>query len=402
MRPLAIISAFLACALIGCASEDGPTQPDIAANPTLAAAAAPLVFREVSAGIEWHTCGVTTTNRAYCWGINGDPDGVGPLGDGTDVGLRSRPTAVVGGLSFRQVTGGMLHSCGVTTDDRAYCWGAGSTLGTGTGANTTRPVPVTGGLGFRAVEAGSIHTCGLTTAGKAYCWGLNGFGQLGDGTTRSRNVPVAVLGNHTFSQISASWEHTCALKASGEAWCWGANRFGQLGIGNTISRKQRPTKVVGGLAFARISAGGRQQRGTTCAVTTENRAYCWGNGIQGERGDGTSGEKQFVPKAVAGAQTFDRIAVGYDHTCGVTTGNQAWCWGNNVFGGLGDGTTTLRRIPVRVSGGLAFARLSTGARLTCATTMSGAGYCWGSGSNGALGNGGTADRSVPTAVAGPL
>jgi alpha-tubulin suppressor-like RCC1 family protein len=401
MRPFAIISAFLAFALVGCTGEDSPTQPDMVPNTSHAAAAAPLVFREVSAGIQWHTCGVTTTNRAYCWGINGNEDGAGQLGDGTDVGLRSRPTAVLGGLSFRQVTGGMLHSCGVTTDDRAYCWGGGGALGNGNGGNTLRPVPVNGGLRFRSVDAGSAHTCGLTTAGKAYCWGNNGFGQLGDGTTRLRTVPVAVLGNHTFSQISASWEHTCAVKASGEAWCWGANRFGQLGIGNTISRKQRPTKVVGGLAFARISAGGRQQQGTTCAVTMGNRAYCWGNGNQGERGDGSSVEKQFTPKAVAGGHAFNRIAVGNEHACGVTTGNQAWCWGNNVFGGLGDGTTMLRRTPVRVSGGLTFARLSTGDRWTCATTMAGAGYCWGSGSFGALGNGGVADRLVPTAVVGP-
>ena len=150
-----------------------------------------------------------------------------------------------------------------------------------------------------------------------------------------RNVPVAVLGGHTFIQISAAYEHTCALKASGEAWCWGANRFGQLGINNTVSRKQRPAKVVGGLVFAQSSSGGRQQRGTTCAVTTDDRAYCWGNGNLGERGDNTTGEKQFSPKAVVGTRAFHRITSGDHHTRAVTTGNQAWCWGSNVWGALG-------------------------------------------------------------------
>jgi alpha-tubulin suppressor-like RCC1 family protein len=211
-----------------------------------------------------------------------------------------------------------------------------------------------------------------------------------------------VLGGHTFTQISAAYEHTCAVKMSGEAWCWGANRWGQLGIDVDVGRKARPTKVVGGLVFAQISAGGRQQRGTTCAVTTDNRAYCWGNGNLGERGDNSTVEKQYSPKAVAGTRAFHRITSGNDHTCAVTTTNQAWCWGNNVFGALGDGTTTPRTSPGRVLGGLAFARLSAGDRWTCGTTTAGAGYCWGSNHVGQLGDGTVDDRYVPTAVVGPL
>lgn len=401
-RPLlvpAIMGVVFACH----EAPVSPTVSDVVPTAGLASAAAPLVFRTVVAGIEWHTCGVTTTDKAYCWGINGSRDGGGALGDGNDVGLRSRPTAVLGGLSFRQVSGGDLHTCGVTTDDRAYCWGSNvdGALGNGTNAGTTRPVAVAGGLHFRVVDAGGWHTCGLTTTGRAYCWGNNTFGHLGDGTDNRRNVPVAVLGGHTFTQISASFEHTCALKASGEAWCWGSNRFGQLGIGTTRSRRQRPAKVAGGLVFAQISAGGRQQSGTTCAVTTGDRAYCWGNGNRGERGDNSTGEKQFSPKAVAGTRAFRGITSGDHHTCAVTTGNQAWCWGSNVWGALGDGTTTSRTSPGRVLGGLAFARLSAGDGWTCGTTTAGAGYCWGSGSFGALGNGTVEDRFVPTAVVGP-
>jgi alpha-tubulin suppressor-like RCC1 family protein len=225
---------------------------------------------------------------------------------------------------------------------------------------------------------------------------------LGDGTTTNRNVPVAVLGNHAFTQISGSWEHTCALKTSGEAWCWGANRFGQLGIGSDVGRKQRPTKVVGGHLFAQISTGGMQQRGTTCAVTTADKAYCWGDGSLGQRGDNTRGEEQYTPKAVSGTQLFDRISVGFDHACAITTANRAWCWGNNFSGYLGDGTTALRTKPVRVAGTLAFARVGAGNQWTCGVTTGGTGYCWGLGVGGALGDGTTEDRHIPTPIAPPM
>ena len=367
-------------------------------------AAAALVFRHVSPGMRAHTCGVTTTNLAYCWGNNGFGDDYGPLGDGTEVILRLRPVAVAGGLRFRQVSAGWGHSCGVTTDDRAYCWGLNTdgALGDGTNASTRRPVAVAGGLRFRVVETGPFHTCGLTAAGRAYCWGNNNFGLLGDGTTNRRNAPVAVLGGHTFAQISASWEHTCAVKASGEAWCWGSNRFGQLGIGTTVNRKQRPATVVGGHLFAQISAGGDQQRGTTCAVTKDHKAYCWGDGGLGRRGDNTTGGAVTSPRAVAGSHLFDQIAVGHFHTCAVNTNDQAWCWGYNFFGELGDGTTTQRLKPMKVLGMLPFAQLSTGSGWTCGTTTAGVGYCWGGNIDGTVGDNTGDDRRVPTRVVGPM
>ena len=372
----------------------GPTEASAPSTDAVTAAAA-LQFRSVSPGMRAHTCGVTTSDQAYCWGNNGFGQGYGPLGDGTDVTLRLRPVAVVGGLKFRQVSAGWGHTCGVTTDDRAYCWGS-------TNPGTNRPVAVAGGLRFRVVEIGAWHTCGLTTVGRAYCWGNNTFGNLGDGTNDRRNVPVAVRGGHTFTQIIASWEHTCAVEASGVAWCWGSNKFGQLGTGDKLTR-WTPTKVVGGHLFAQISAGGEQQRGTTCAVTPAHKAYCWGSGYLGRRGDNTNSTTSAVvsPRAVAGTQLYDQIDVGYYHTCAVNTNDRAWCWGYNFSGQLGDGTTTMRLTPTKVLGTLSFAQLSTGQGWTCGTTTAGVGYCWGSNSAATLGDGTQVERHVPTRIVGP-
>jgi alpha-tubulin suppressor-like RCC1 family protein len=136
---------------------------------------------------------VTTSNAAYCWGANR----YGQVGDGTSgyAARRLRPVAVLGGLQFSAVNPGGGHTCGVTTDDRAYCWGYNvfGQLGDGTNTKRTTPVAVAGGLKFAGVSTGYFHTCGVTTGDRAYCWGYNGSGRFGDGTTNDSSTPVAVV-----------------------------------------------------------------------------------------------------------------------------------------------------------------------------------------------------------------
>jgi len=95
------------------------------------------------------------------------------------------------------VSAGQFHSCGVTTSARAYCWGGNDfgEIGDGTSdINRASPVAVAGGLTFARVSAGfESHSCGVTPDGRAYCWGANGFGQLGNGTVVQSLVPVAVV-----------------------------------------------------------------------------------------------------------------------------------------------------------------------------------------------------------------
>jgi alpha-tubulin suppressor-like RCC1 family protein len=87
------------------------------------------------------------------------------------------------------------------------------------------------------------------------------------------------------------------------------------------------------------------------------------------------------------------------HTCGVTTSNVAYCWGYNVYGQLGNGTTTQSTSPVQVSGGLAFQELQTNQYSVCALTTTGKGYCWGnSNGHGTLGNAVTSNETTPVAM----
>jgi alpha-tubulin suppressor-like RCC1 family protein len=146
--------------------------------------------------------------------------------------------AVAGGRSYRQVAAGDMHSCGVTTDNRAFCWGynAEGRLGDGTTTDRLKPVAVAGGLQFTRVGINRV-SCGVTTTGKGYCWGPNNVGQLGDGTTTNRSRPAAVSGGLEFREISpgsnAETDHVCGLTTGGKVYCWGENMFGQLGDGTT-------------------------------------------------------------------------------------------------------------------------------------------------------------------------
>jgi alpha-tubulin suppressor-like RCC1 family protein len=111
---------------------------------------------------------------------------------------------------------------------------------------------------------------------------------------------------------------------------------------------------------------------------------------------------RWEPRLVAGTVTFERVSAGGRHSCGETRTNQVYCWGNNLFGELGDGTTTRRLTPVPVAGGRFFRQLSVGHFYTCAVSAAdAAGYCWGKNEYGTLGDGTRIDRSTPTPVAGP-
>jgi hypothetical protein len=152
-----------------------------------------------------------------------------------------------------------------------------------------------------------------------------------------------------------------------------------------------------GLTFAVLSGGVYH----TCGVTRTGAAYCWGQNVSGQLGDGTTTDR-LVPAPVAGNLTFTAMSAGGAHTCGATTSHAAYCWGRNDFGQLGDGTTTQRLVPTPIAGDLTFAGLSASGRFSsCGVTMSSAAYCWGRNDFGQVGDGTTTDRHVPTAVGSP-
>lgn len=356
-----------------------------------------------------HTCALTDGGAAYCWG-RGESGQLGAVAsssctlDAVIYPCELVPVAVGGGLSFTQITAGGAHTCALTGDGMAYCWGSNESgqLGDNSTIQSDEPVAVATGLRFGNIDAGANHTCGLTAGGAPYCWGRNDRGQLGDGTNANRLMPAAVTGGLSFEIVTAGGfdiGHTCGIIAGGAAYCWGDNERGQLGIGTTdLAPHPVPGLVSGGLTFVSLTAGlGRH----TCALTDVGAAYCWGENTFGALGDGSGADKS-SPVVVSGGLVFDQLIAGgfIGHTCGLSDAGAAYCWGENERGQVGDGSTTDRSSPSAVVGGLVFASLDAGFRHTCALSTSGTLYCWGSGASGQLGTGSTSQSNVPVKVFG--
>ena len=295
------------------------------------------VFVSLSTG-GFHTCGLITGGSAFCWGGNA----VGQLGHG-DAGTNSdMPVPVLGDHSFLSISAGVLHSCGVTYTGAALCWGSNAfgQLGDGNlGTNSDTPVPVADGHTFATISAGDQHTCGVTVAGIALCWGSNAAGALGDGNEGvGSDTPVAVSDGHVFASISAGSQFSCGLTSGGIGFCWGRNFEGQLGDGNAPTISDIPVAVSGGHVFATIDAGSLH----TCGVTTAAEALCWGLNSDGQLGDGNAPTRRETPGLVEGGSGFETISGGGllgsgHHTCGINAAGEGFCWGDNRFGQLGDG-----------------------------------------------------------------
>ncbi|WP_295394559.1 RCC1 domain-containing protein [uncultured Thiodictyon sp.] len=373
---------------------------------------------QVSAG-RLHTCALATDGTAACWGYNWN----GQLGNGTNT-YSSVPVAVdrsgvLNGKTIAQVSAGTAHTCALATDGTAACWGDNwnGQLGNGTNTNSWVPVAVDrsgvlNGKTIAQVSAGASYTCALATDGTAACWGYNGYGQLGNGTTSDSWVPVAVdrsgvLNGKTIAQVSPGIYYTCALATDGTAACWGYNLHGELGNGTNINSSVPVavdrSGVLNGKTIAQVSAGGWH----TCALATDGTAACWGANSSGQLGDGTNNSSS-VPVAVdrrgvLNGKTIAQVSAGIYHTCALATDGTAACWGLNVYGQLGNGTTSDSWVPVAVDrsgvlNGKTIAQVSAGTYHTCALATDGTAACWGDNGTGALGNGTNINSSVPVAV----
>jgi alpha-tubulin suppressor-like RCC1 family protein len=287
-------------------------------------------FKSIVVGLS-HTCAISTDQSMYCWGFDAFADPTGKIIGNLD------PMRVGGTIQWSQVATGAEHTCGLATDQSAYCWGVNTRgqLGIATADTVTRFVPtqVFGGFKFTAITTGVAHSCALTLDKTAFCWGLNTNGQLGDGTAFSRVAPTVVAGGLTFQSIGAGENWTCGLATTGKTYCWGVI-IGLPGF------QTAPQAVPNAPTFSSISVGG----GHACGLTSDGTAYCWGANNGGQLGDSTTTTRT-SPVKVLGGFKFASIAAGDTHTCGRLANNNVLCWGLNRFGELGDAKAAFRLSP---------------------------------------------------------
>ena len=370
---------------------DRNTYPDLPEDFT---------YLQVSAGAS-HSLAVGSDGNVYAWGYNGN----GRLGDGTSSYSRSAPVMVKtpdrstypdlpADFTYVQVSAGNDFSLALGSDGNAYAWGYNSQgqLGDGTTSYNAQKTPVRVNTPDRKtypdlpkdftylqVSAGASYSLALGSDGNAYAWGYNGDGQLGDGTSSSRNAPVRVKtpdrktypdlpADFTYLQVSAGADHSLAIGSDGYAWAWGCNLYGSLG-NNTggsynpslvpvrVRDPANPTDTSKGLQAAQVSAGYH----LSLAVGSDGNAWAWGYNQYGQLGN-NSYSNSYVPVRVRdpaspgdasqGLQAA-QVSGGYHYSLAVGSDGNAWAWGYNGYGRLGDGSTDSKSAPVPVSFNLA-------------------------------------------------
>jgi hypothetical protein len=241
--------------------------------PTLANhGESPSVVRASAA----HTCAIDANDAATCWGDNEH----GQLGVGLTDPEVVEPTPVAGDLEFRQIDPGQNHTCGVTKTGEALCWGANDfeQLGldptNGAIESTREPEPVDISDAF-VDTATNLHTsCARQTSDEVTCWGA------GDHAPRllvdEDETPLP------FVSVSANSFTFCGLDADGNAHCQSPCH---LNTENELICDHLDWTQTTGLNLVDISVGNDH----VCALSAEGQAYCWGSNSRGQLGNGLAG-----------------------------------------------------------------------------------------------------------------
>jgi len=424
----------------------------------------------------YHTCASLATGAVKCWGYNGD----GQLGSNNWNGTNAPVSVFAMTDATTSISSGERHTCVVRTTGALSCWGDSyNGLGDGTSARSNVPLSISSlGTTVRLVSAGLAgwHTCVLTADGTAKCWGRNSEGQLGDSSTTQRLSPtniggivapqinittlsgfalpgsgytasspsftlapptssragaftfastnpnsatinattgeVTILGGGStlltatqaatsthdattayvslafapvISQLSLSYYSVCGVTTAGGMKCWGNNSWGQIGS-SAANPQTTPVNVPGYTSGVAATANGHHHM---CALRTTGAVNCWGYNWNNNLSPGIS-------------QGATAITTGYLHSCALMAYGGVKCWGRNDSGGqLGDGTNTNRSTAVDVVGlSSGVVSVATGFEHTCALLATGAVKCWGYNGYGQLGDGSNSNRNVPTQVSG--
>lgn len=211
------------------------------------------------------------------------------------------------------------------------------------------------------------------------------------GTEAQTKATFVVNANATA--IAAGDHNTCVVVTGGAVRCWGGNNFGELGKGTTTSPGSQIPQTVAGLKATAVTIG----RAHVCALQPNKTVKCWGGNVAGQLGDGTT-TLRARPVAVKNLSNVIAITAGDLHTCAIIQGGAVKCWGSNAKGQLGNNSLTNKSLPTAVTGLTKAASLALGITHTCAVLQGGGAKCWGSNQRAELGTGGTDGAPVKTPV----
>ena len=405
------------------AIADSPPDPNGSGGGGGSGSGGTVLAQKISAG-ESHTCAIDSSNNAYCWGS----DEYGKLGNNSttnsSIPVAVNTAGVLSGKTIKSISSGYMDTCVIASDNLAYCWGGNDTGQLGNNSTTESHVPVavdtTGALSgktIKSISAGLRTTCVIASDDLAYCWGYNYYGNLGNNSTNQSQVPVAVntdgvLSGKTVKNISVGYDSVCVIASDDQAYCWGADDYGQLG-NNSTNQSQVPVAVntdgvLSGKTVKSISTGAY----LSCAIASDDQAYCWGWNTTGQLGNNSITQSN-VPVAVStsgvfNGKTIKKVYAGYFYACAIASDNLSYCWGGNGYGQLGNNSTTNSWVPVAVTNTGALAgknavslALTNYSLYTWSLYSDNKIYCWGNNDFGRFGNNTTTGSLVPTITQSP-
>jgi alpha-tubulin suppressor-like RCC1 family protein len=342
---------------LGLGNDDDPVRAPVPVG-------AETTWEAISAGY-FHTCGIRDGGRLFCWGANPD----GRLGVG-DANPRDTPAEVdAAGMRWRAVAAGGSHSCGIRVDGSLWCWGYSGSGQAGAGGD--EPQMLDEGP-WRDVAATYTHSCGVTEDDELFCWGDDSLGQRGDGLGSGAGPLVRIGESESWAAVARGiGTHTCARTTGGDFHCWGDAGDGQVGDGELVD-EHAPQQVPGGAGWTRVAAGGDQ----TCGLRA-GELLCWGGYWERQSAIETT------PTVLDGGTGWLTVAVGAEHGCAIDGASHLWCWGDGSDGELGNGGVADSAAPIAIEPTREWLDVTIGRHHTCAVEQltggatAGPVWCWG-------------------------
>jgi alpha-tubulin suppressor-like RCC1 family protein len=333
---------------------------------------------------EGFTCAIRRSDQVMCWGQNNK----GQLGNGTLTDSAS-PVLVAGLTGVTSVSAGWDFVCALLTDGEVTCWGANNRgqLGNGTTTPSSLPVVVSGLRDAKVVSSGDAHVCAVRGSGAPVCWGANDYGQLGIGNKVNATHYAQVSAPDPVVAIAAGSNHSCYVTIKQVMSCWGDDSAGQLGDGDSIpplfADRLTPGAGPNLTGVLSVTAGSA----FTCAQT-KGGDYCFGDNFSGELGNGTTTASSSPTSGVYGVS----LTAGLGSTAcstDLSAVGHMYCWGRNAEHQVSPSSDPYYSIPTYVPGADGAVAIAVGPGHTCAAIATGAIHCWGDNIAGQLGDGTT-------------
>lgn len=355
-------------------------------------------FRAVKTS-NYHACAIGEDEKVYCWGRLGHELG-------NILGSSTIPTKISNNESFVQLILSEENSCGITADSFLRCWGRNNNgeLGLGNAASryTVQSPQNWQDQKVKSVAAGEEHICAIQENGDLYCWGRNQNYQFGESGNAEEYLPKHIKAGQKFEKVYAGGDHTCVIDAIEQVHCWGANLYGQTGqLNDVLSSNSEFAKEK--FTYLSIGDDRGEDQGHVCAVLKEDGLKCWGANGFGQLG---IGKDDIFGRSF---YKFKKISAAYYNTCAIDLEDKAYCWGANslepsrpnksLF--LGIGKSAHQSLPYPVATSLKFRDIKPGVISTCGLTTNEDVYCWGNNANGTLGNSSTLKSDLPLKVDTP-